>query len=79
MKHKYVRFPTLGFVIWPMTDKVYHYDVARAFAKAERPISAGFVELYEGTVACYGKSESLGLHSMSGDSALLVKQLGLED
>ena len=78
MKHKYVRHSTLGFVLWPMTDEIWHQHVGRLLAReAGAILSAGFAEMYDGSVSCYGKSESLGISSDPTDTDALAKQLGL--
>ena len=77
MKHKYVQ-TKLGFITWPMTDEVYHSHVGRAFERSGKVISAGFAEISDGKVRCYGMSESLGIGSLSTDSSTLAAQLGLQ-
>lgn len=80
-KHKYVRFEKLGFVLFPMTDAVYHADMRFMThgkdGTKDKIVSAGFVEFYEGELSCYGRSESLDIGSMRGDEEALKKQLGL--
>lgn len=76
MKHKYVR-TQLGFILWPMTDDVYHSHIGKAFERSGVVISAGFAEVNEGVCWCYGESESLRIKSAKEDTALLAKQLGV--
>jgi len=81
IRHKYVRHSELGFVLWPaLRGELWHIDVARAIKKREDRgivVSAGFAEIENGRVRCYGRSDSLDLDSEFGDSAELAKQLGL--
>jgi hypothetical protein len=42
-------------------------------------VRAGFVELSNGKVYCYGESVSLKLKSGQNDSSLLNRQLGNQD
>ena len=79
MELKYVRHETVGFILWPRTDDLWHAHVgqtvrARAGGKI---ISAGFASVAGGDVACWGTSESLGISSIPGDSEALAEQLGL--
>lgn len=76
MKHKYVR-TKLGFVIWPMTDDVYHSHIGKAYARSGSVISAGFSEIGNSKCYCYGESESLRIKSRAEDSEMLAEQLGL--
>lgn len=76
MKHKYVR-TELGFILWPMTDDVYHSHIGRMYARSGNILSAGFAEVSEGVCWCYGESESLRIKSAKEDTALSAAQLGV--
>lgn len=76
MKHKYVR-TELGFIVWPMTDDVWHSHIGKQFSRSGNIISAGFADIAGGACYCYGESESLRIMSAKEDSALLAKQLGV--
>lgn len=77
---KYIRHATLGFVLWPDSDDLWHATVA-ACVQRNVPgniVSAGFASLHGGEASCWGRSESLKLDSQPQlDSAALAKQLGL--
>ena len=75
MQHKYVRFKNYGFVLWPMTHDVYHSHIGRMFGL--EIVSAGFADLDGNETKCYGRSESLGVDSVSRDTIELKKQLGI--
>ncbi|MES2942962.1 MAG: hypothetical protein V4772_08865 [Pseudomonadota bacterium] len=81
-KHKYVKHSELGFVLWPaLRGELWHVDVGRAIKRRETSgeiISAGFAEIQNGKVRCYGRSDSLSIDSATGDSAELAEQLGLQ-
>ena len=77
MTHKYVRAERIGFIIWPKTDELWHSHVG-AIMRRVPIISAGFAEISENGVRCYGKSETLDMSSMLEDSSLLAAQLGLK-
>ncbi len=75
---KYVRHSALGFVLWPMTDTLWHAHVGAMLRRAPGEIiSAGFTCVEGGVVVCCGKSESLGISSRPDDAEALAKQLGL--
>ena len=78
MELKYVRHDTVGFVIWPRTDDIWHSHVGSLLKRANgKLVSAGFARLKDGKAVCYGYSETLDLSSQEDDSAALTKQLGL--
>lgn len=80
---KYVRHDPIGFVTWPVGDPrgdgLYHAHIGLAlkFHVAGKLVSAGFAIIDQGTVRCYGESESLHMRSLPEDTALLAAQLGL--
>lgn len=82
---KYVRHSRAGFVLFPDMTDLFHRHVGDALLK-EIPgdlISAGFATFdYSGNkivdVRCHGRSDSLDMDSLPGDSALLAQQLGLQ-
>ncbi len=79
-KHKYVRVEGLGFILWPMSDEIFHShigQVARCEMYEGNIVSAGFAYIGEGGVDCRGESESLGIKSRADDSMALAEQLGL--
>jgi len=81
-EHKYIRHSTAGFIVWPVaTGQIWHKHVLRtlqAFAEEGEVLSAGMCEFdSDGTVKCYGHSESTGLKSRPDDSEALAKQMGL--
>ena len=79
--HKYVRHSEAGFIIWPKDDRLWHKHIGRATQMAEdlegSIVSAGFADIHNGKVHCFGRSESLSKDSAKEDSALLAKQLGM--
>lgn len=77
---KFVRHNILGFVLWPRSDKLYHSDVGDLLRRrvGGEILSAGFCNLVEGFVQCFGESESLSLGCRKDDSEALAKQLGLK-
>ena len=82
MKHKYVRHSLAGFIIWPADTELYHKHIGIATRQSKylegEILSAGFVDIHDGRVKCYGKSESLNLGGLPDDTAEIAKQLGLE-
>jgi hypothetical protein len=76
MDLKYVRHNTVGFILWPRTDDLWHMHVASALPRGSI-MSAGFASVAGGKVKCGGRSESLGIGSLPEDGAALAKQLGL--
>lgn len=78
MVHKYVRHSVLGFIIWPKSDDLWHSHIGNQSKRCGGEIiSAGFASFADGSVSCYGRSESLDVDSKPEDSAELAKQLGL--
>jgi hypothetical protein len=76
---KYVRHSTFGFILWPAGTDLWHAHVGRMVERVGgKVVSAGFTDLSDGTVFCYGKSEFLGMSSLPEDTALLAAQLGLK-
>lgn len=79
-KLKYIRHATLGFILWPNSDDLWHATVA-ACVQRNVPgaiISAGFASVEGGEARCWGRSESLKLDSQPQlDSEALARQLGL--
>lgn len=79
MELKYVRHETVGFILWPRSDDLWHSHIGSlARQKAGgKIVSAGFASVDGGAVECWGMSESLGISSVPGDSEALAEQLGL--
>lgn len=78
IRQKYIRYAVKGFVIFRDTDSMVHFDVDRAIGnKFDRVLSAGFVELGNGIVRCYGRSESMNKDSRLDDSIALANQIGI--
>lgn len=79
MQLKYVRHSTLGFVVWPKTDALWHLHVGEMLDRRCKGfiVSAGFAEVVGGEVRCFGESESLGIPSQPGDGDALAAQLGI--
>lgn len=69
-KMKYIRFQTLGIIIFP--PKLRHENIARKFA--DTPISAGSIKYCEESkqFRCYGKSTTLNLCAQEDDSSELL-------
>jgi hypothetical protein len=65
-----------SFVVFP--EYIPHDDFAINL-RGYKPVRAGFVELSNGKVYCYGESVSLKLKSGQNDSSLLNRQLGNQD
>lgn len=80
MKHKYVRVADFGVILFPMQHNVFHSHVGDLVAShtCSRVLSAGFVDLYGGTVKCYGRSESIGIGGLPDDDMVIAMQLGLK-
>ncbi len=81
MKSKYVIFDNgvvTGAIVFP--DFLNHSDFKTGFGKI---ISAGFVDIAVESsndfavpyALCYGKSDSLNLHSKEGDKAIIEQTL----
>lgn len=81
MKFKYINCELTGPILWPYTDHVWHKHIARA-AQHEEPnpvMSAGFAEIADGKVRCYGRSDSLGIASNpTADACAIADVLGME-
>jgi len=77
-KLKYVVDECDGFAIFP--PYVNHDDVARLMALRGFPVvGAGFIEIFDGEVHCYGKSQSLKMASRGSlDDTVIAKHLDLE-
>ena len=71
---KYIRFddPQDTIVMFPV--HVNHKTMARYYGDAPA-LSAGFVNLCNGRVECYGHSLGLNLSSKEEDSKILQKQI----
>lgn len=75
VRQKYVRFERLGFVVFPISEDVWHAHVGNHVRRyAGNVISAGFVVFKNGKAQCFGESESLGISSLLEDSELMTKQ-----
>lgn len=74
---KYINHSLLGIIIWPGMTDLFHSKMADACnrVKQGKILSAGFVKIREGQAICYGKSESLQISSLPGDSALVQQML----
>lgn len=79
MEMKYIRHSQIGFVLWPRTDDLWHSHVAAAIPlkHGKKITSAGFCAVHEGTVTCWGRSESLDIDSHPDDAEMLARQLGI--
>jgi uncharacterized metal-binding protein len=56
MLHKYIRYKSYGFILWPYTDVIIHKDMASTFNHLKGPpLSAGLAEITDGLVWCYGE------------------------
>ena len=80
MQLKYVRHSTIGFVLWPKTDALWHSHVGDLLRRKDggRIISAGFCTVSDGAVHCYGRSESLDIGGAPDDAKALASQLGIK-
>jgi hypothetical protein len=79
MELKYVRHSSLGFVLWPRSDDLWHAHIGQTLGRVRGTIvSAGFATVAGGVVQCWGESESLQIKSQKGDSEALAEQLGLD-
>lgn len=77
---KYIRHDTQGIVLFNALANVSHKQMAQALLAqvGGRIVSAGFVVWsVHGRPWCSGVSESLHLHSLPEDTAILTAQLGL--
>jgi len=77
-KHKYVRMDgNVGFILFPADTELYHAHVGQIASRAtwENPLSAGFAEITNGKVTCFGRSESMCLGGLPDDSEALQLQL----
>lgn len=80
MKFKYINCKQTGVILWPHTDLVWHKHVANAAQQEDRNpvLSAGFADIANGKVRCYGRSDSLGIASAPHDSEVIAEMLDLE-
>lgn len=80
MELKYVRHSTIGFIVWPRTDALWHSDIGvNAIRKAGgKIISAGFCSLEGGAARCWGRSESLDVGGLPDDETAMNAQFGLQ-
>lgn len=80
MELKYVRHSTIGFILWPKTDALWHSHIGDHLLRKARGhiISAGFCSVAGGSAQCWGRSESLGIGGKPDDTEALNKQLGLQ-
>lgn len=79
MELKYVRHSSLGFVLWPRSDDLWHAHIGQTLGRVRGTIvSAGFATVAGGVAHCWGESESLKIKSQKGDSEALAEQLGLD-
>lgn len=69
MKLKYVVDELGEFAIF--SEYVKHSDVANQFRHTEI-VGAGFVEIFDGEVTCYGESTSLKIKSRGEKDATLI-------
>ena len=81
MRHKYVRFKKAGFFCWPVIDgkdgPVFHSHIKDLVKSKinDDIISAGFFDVVNNKIRCYGHSCSIGKGSIEEDSKLLSQQL----
>ena len=79
MELKYVRHSSLGFVLWPRSDDLWHAHIGQTLGRVRGTIvSAGFATVAGGVAHCWGESESLKIKSQKSDSEALAEQLGLD-
>ena len=76
---KYINAGHLGFILWQPETNLWHSHIAKLVSTAGiRVASAGFCAIEpDGTVTCFGRSESLRLGPADGDAAGIAAQLGL--
>lgn len=73
-QRKYIRTKS-GFVIWNDMTPVFHAHMAKLVD--EPVISAGFCIFDGENFICWGRSDSLGINSMLGDSAAMDEFFGI--
>lgn len=81
VRHKYVRHSSLGIVLWPESDMVWHMSVGKLLDYHIGPdiVSAGFVSFdAQGRPTCHGQSDSLGLKARPEDTSILRAQMGMK-
>jgi hypothetical protein len=79
MKLKYIIDEFNGIMIFPLY--VNHDVAAAALTGGSRSpiIGAGFIEIFDGVVTCYGRSESLDINSNgNGDAQIIANKLDLK-
>lgn len=67
LKIKYIRTNNDEFILFPST-------ITHSEFKDYKPISAGFVQIRNNEVVCFGNSFTLGLESLPEDSLLATRQ-----
>jgi hypothetical protein len=72
MKLKYIIDELNGFMIFP--PYVNHDNAAALLTRTTRSpiIGAGFIEIFDGIVTCYGRSESLNINSNGNADAIII-------
>lgn len=78
MKTKYVVDELGDYAIFP--NHINHDLVGRLFNSNHRRIAgAGFIEIFDGVVNCYGESLSLGIKTRgSVDSEIIANKMNLK-
>lgn len=79
MKHKYIRHSEVGFILWPAGRNLHHDHIALSVQGYGRIVSAGFANIIDGGVFCFGRSDTMNISSLEEDSQLLADQLGIDD
>ena len=75
MTKKYIVVDKLGENIIIFSAGLSHNEVAGNM----KVISAGFLDMWEGGVHCYGDSTTLGVRSRPGEDSILARVLLRED
>jgi hypothetical protein len=77
-KLKYIVDELNGFAIF--SNYINHDDVGRLMERrGAPPVGAGFIEIFDGKVHCYGKSESLRISSRGSiDDSVISTHLDLD-
>lgn len=73
MQMKYVMFENDDFIVFP--EEIFHIDAASLFPLELRAVSAGFCQVENGKLKCYGDSGTLQLTSRKNiDAAIMLKR-----
>lgn len=73
-EHKYIITRSQVFIFPSLVEHADMLQISDPYIKKEHVVGAGFVQMYDDTISCYGDSFSLGVISRGAEDVAAIKR-----